>query len=56
MPYLVKPLKVPPYLEAVAQKCSVKKLFLEISQNSQDKNLCQSLYFNKVAGLGLQLY
>ena len=29
------------------------KLFLKISQNSQEKNLCQSLFFNKVAGLGL---
>ena len=37
--------------EAVVQRCSVKKLFLEISQNSQENNLCQSLLFNKVAGL-----
>ena len=35
--------------EAVARRCSVKKVFLEISQNSQEKNLCQSLFFNKVA-------
>ena len=27
-------------------------MFLEISQNSQEKHLCQSLFFNKVAGLG----
>ena len=26
--------------EAVAQKCSVKKLFLEIAQNSQENNSC----------------
>ena len=26
-------------IEAVAQKCSVKKVFLEISQNSQE-NIC----------------
>ena len=26
-------------------------MFLEISQNSQESNLCQSLFFNKVAGL-----
>ena len=32
-----------------------KKLFLEISQNSQE-NTCASLFFKKVAGLGLQLY
>ena len=29
--------------DAVARRCSVKKVFLEISQNSQ----CQSLFFNK---------
>ena len=28
-----------------------KKMFLEISRNSQEKHLCQSLFFNKVAGL-----
>ena len=46
--------------EAVVQRCSVKKVFLEISQNSQE-NACakvlflimQSLFFNKVAGLRL---
>ena len=31
-------------LEAVDQRCSVKKVFLEISQNSQ-KNTC--IFFNK---------
>ena len=25
-------------------------MFLEISQNSQEKHLCQGLFFNKVAG------
>ena len=36
--------------------CSTKKkLSLTISQNSQE-NICQSLCFNKVAGLSLQLY
>ena len=39
--------------EAVAQRCSVKKMFLELSQNSQEKQLCQSLFFNKVADLSL---
>ena len=40
------------FAEAVAQRCSVKKMFLEISQNSQEnKHMCQSLFFNKVAGL-----
>ena len=41
--------------EAVAQTCSVKNVFLEISQNSQGKT-CVSLFFNKVAGPGQQLY
>ena len=36
--------------EAFSQRCSVKKVFLEISQNSQEKRLCQSPFFNKVAG------
>ena len=40
-----------PKAEAVGQKCSVKKVFLEVSPNSQKKHLCQSLFFNKVAGL-----
>ena len=33
--------------EAVAQKCTVKKVFLEIVQNSQD-NICSTVVFNKV--------
>ena len=33
------------------RRCSLKKVFLEIPQNSQEKHLCQSLFFNKVAGL-----
>ena len=33
--------------ETVAQRCSVKKVFLEILQNSQE-NTCQSLFLNKV--------
>ena len=37
-------------LEAVAQRCSVKKVFLEIWQNSQ-KNTSARVFFNKVAGL-----
>ena len=42
--------------EAVMQRCSVKKLFLEILQNSQE-NTCPTVsFFNEVAGLSLQLY
>ena len=37
-------------LEAVAQKCSVRKVFFEILQYSQGKYPCQSLFFNKAAG------
>ena len=32
------------HLEAVDQKCSVKKVFLEISQNSQE-NTCARVFF-----------
>ena len=36
--------------EAVAQTCSVKKVFLKISLNSHTgKHLCQSLFFNEDA-------
>ena len=31
-------------LEAIAQRCSVKKVFLEISQNSQE-NACARVFF-----------
>ena len=37
-------------VEAVIQRCSVKKVFWEISQNSQE-NTCVSLFFNIVAAL-----
>ena len=37
--------------EAVAQRCSVKKKFLEISQNSRE-NTCVRVSYNKVAGWG----
>ena len=36
--------------EAVARKCSVKKVFLEISQNSQENTCVRVSFFNKVAG------
>ena len=43
--------------EAVARRCSVEKVFLEIFlevflETFTGKHLCQSLFFNKVAGLG----
>ena len=45
----------PNFSETAAQRYSVKKLFLEISQNPQEYT-STSLFFNKVAGLSLQLY
>ena len=36
--------------EAVAQRCSVKNVVLEISQNSQE-NTSASVFFDEVAGL-----
>ena len=41
--------------EAVVLRCSVEKVFLEISQNSQENTCASVSFFNKVAG-GLQLY
>ena len=37
--------------EAVVQKCSVKKVFLEISEHSQENTCARVSFFNKVAGL-----
>ena len=34
-------------VEAVVRRCSIEKVLWEISQNSQEKHLCQSLFFNK---------
>ena len=39
--------------QAIARRCSVKKVFLEISQNSQE-NTCARVSF--LINLGLQLY
>ena len=41
---------MPQLTDAIARACSVKKVFLEISQNSKE-NTCQIPFFNKVAGL-----
>ena len=37
--------------EEVNQRCSVKKVLLEISQNSQENTCARVSFFNKVAGL-----
>ena len=39
--------------EAVAKMCSVKKVFLEISQNSQKNTCARVSFFHKVAELML---
>ena len=36
------------YLEAVAQRCSVKKMFLEISQNSQASTCARASFLIKL--------
>ena len=36
--------------EAVVRRCSVKKVFLEISQNSQENTCTRVSFLNKVAG------
>ena len=35
--------------EAAIQRCSVKKVFLKISQNSQENTCARALFFNEVA-------
>ena len=37
--------------EAVVQRCSVKKMLLGVSQNSQENTCPRVSFFNKVAGL-----
>ena len=37
--------------EAVVQRCSLKKVFLEILQNSQESTCVRVSFFNKIAGL-----
>ena len=40
--------------EAVAQRCSVKKVFSEILQNSQENNCARAPFLMKVQALGLR--
>ena len=42
-----------PEPEVIVRRCSVKKVFLEISQNSQENTCAGDYFFNKVAGLRL---
>ena len=48
--------KISQVSEVVVRRCSVKKVFLKSLTKFTRKHLGQSLFFNKVAGLGLQLY
>ena len=43
-------------LEAVARRCSVKKVLLEISENSQENTCATVLFSIKLQATGLQLY
>ena len=43
-------------LEAVAQSCSAKKVFSEISQNSQKSTCARVSILIKLQASGLQLY
>ena len=40
-------------IEAVAKKCSVKEVFLEILQNSQENTCATVSFLIKIAGLRL---
>ena len=42
--------------EAVVQRCSVKKVFLEILQTSQENTCVRVSFLIKLKALGLQLY
>ena len=42
-----------PISEAAIQRCSEKKVFLKISQNSQENTYVRVSFLNKVAGLRL---
>ena len=47
---------VQPPTEAVAWRCSVKKVFLEIPQNSQGNTCARVSFLIMLQALGLQLY
>ena len=44
------------YTEVVIQRCSVKKLFLEISQNSQENTCARVSFLKKLQAWELQRY
>ena len=44
------------YVEAVVRRCSVKKVFLEVSQNSPENTCVKISFLIKLQAQGLQLY
>ena len=44
------------FTKPVAQRCSVKKVFLEISQNSQERTCARVSFLIKLQTPGLLLY
>ena len=44
------------YKEAVIQRCSVEKIFLEISQNSQENTSARVSFLIKLQASGLKYY
>ena len=43
-------------IEAVVRRCSLKKVFLKISQNSQENTCARVSFLIKLQASGLQLY
>ena len=50
------PAQVRQKLEAFTQRCSVKNVFFEISQNSQENGYARISFSIKLQALGLHLY
>ena len=48
--------KIQVIIEAVVQRCSVKNVFLEISQNLQENNCARVSFLTKLLASGLQFY
>ena len=44
-------MKVQQIIEAVARRCSVKKVFLKVTQNSKENTCARVFFFDKVASL-----
>ena len=48
--------KMAPHLDAVSWKCSVPKFFVEVSQNSQEKPVLESLFNRPATSLKKRLW